>query len=100
MPIQTLFARTIFDVLQKPTHIPKGSFATRTFVIVLWIITAITRVLATVGCEVIDDLAVGFGWARSSFEVQHHGRVGRKLTIASCTLDILFRVNDLVLLSM
>lgn len=87
-------------MLQKPTHVPKGSLATGTFVIVLWVITAIAWVLATVGCEVIDDLAVGFGWARSSFEVQYHGRVGRKLAIAPRTLDVLFRVDDLVLLSM
>jgi hypothetical protein len=100
MPTQILVTGTIFDVLQKTTHIPKGSLATRTFVIVLWIITAIVRVLVTVGCEVIDDLAVDFRWARSSFEVQHHGRVGCKLAIASHALDVLGRVDDLVLLSM
>lgn len=69
MPTQILITRTIFDVLQKPTHKPKGSLASGTFVVVLRIITAIVRVLATVGCEVIDDLAVSFGWACPSFKV-------------------------------
>lgn len=59
----------------------------------------IVMVLVTVPCEVINPLAVDLGWAGSSFEVQHHGRVGRKLAIASRALDVLGCVDNLVLLT-